>query len=339
MRGTGEAQMAFGLATEKKMSDSAESELYQHGTDAHRRLRSRRKRRRAYIRSIYLLPSMATLGNAICGFAAIYIASLDGGRDWITQFFASPEHRYLIPAYLIFAAMFFDAIDGRLARFTRHTTDFGGQLDSMADAISFGVAPAILMLQVCRLLPSFFEYYYAIDLPLFVTRAIWAAAAVYASCAIIRLARFNVSNQHGEQHHYSFLGLPSPAAASVVAATVLMYLALFDEHSPTAQLLAPGTYSKGLRVAMIGTLCVLPAITLAVGLLMVSTIRYPHVVNRYLRGRKSVGQLVVVIVACGAILAAHKYAIAVLTLVYMFWGISTYFMGRFRKHGGAAPAK
>src|SRR5664279_1860193 len=85
-----------------------------------RRLRARRNRRRAYIRSIYLLPSMATLGNAACGFAAVYIAGLDQQpADPLTRWFASS--RFIIAAYFIFGAMLFDAIDGRLVRFTRHT--------------------------------------------------------------------------------------------------------------------------------------------------------------------------------------------------------------------------
>src|SRR4051812_18467996 len=99
----------------------------------HRRRRFRRHRKRAYIRSVYLLPSMATLGNAVCGFAAMYVSALllTAGkvqttdawtRWWIQEGFSGP-------AYLIFFAMLFDALDGRLARFARHTTDFGGQLD------------------------------------------------------------------------------------------------------------------------------------------------------------------------------------------------------------------
>src|SRR5436190_17742965 len=87
-----------------------------------RRLRIRRRGRRAYIRSIYSLPSLATLGNAICGFGAMYVAALDPGPN--DRFWRWPFNHYLIAAYLIFLAMFFDAIDGRLARFTRHTTDF-----------------------------------------------------------------------------------------------------------------------------------------------------------------------------------------------------------------------
>src|SRR5580700_1293494 len=81
-----------------------------------RRLRIRRHGRRAYIRSVYSLPSLATLGNAICGFGAMYVASLDkGSPDNWTQWFYN--YRFLAAAYLIFIAMFFDAIDGRLARF------------------------------------------------------------------------------------------------------------------------------------------------------------------------------------------------------------------------------
>lgn len=134
----------------------------------HRRRRFRRHRRRAYIRSVYSLPSLATLGNAICGFGAIYISSLafaEPGRDPITEMFAA--HAFTAAAVLIFLAMAFDGIDGRLARFTRHTTDFGGQLDSLADVISFGVAPAFLAVQVFK--------HEGPDVPVFLSRAIWAA--------------------------------------------------------------------------------------------------------------------------------------------------------------------
>ena len=175
----------------------------------HRRRRLRRRGRRAYIRSVYSLPSLATLGNAICGFRAIYVSAMTpatGTNDPWTAFFIN--HHFLAAAYLIFAAMLFDAIDGRLARFTRHTTDFGGQLDSLADMVSFGIAPAFLAIQLFR---TFMQEYHP-DLPLVISRAVWAIGALYMSCAAIRLARFNVSNEHGEQHHFSFLGLPSPGA-------------------------------------------------------------------------------------------------------------------------------
>src|SRR5450432_2273154 len=144
-----------------------------------RRLRRlRRHGRRAYIRSVYSLPSLATLGNAICGFAAMYVASLDNGsHDSLARWFY--RCRFFAAAYLIFIGMFFDAIDGRLARFTRHTTDFGGQLDSLADVISFGCAPAFLALQM-------FKVSHAYDLLPVVSRLIWAISALYMSCAAMR---------------------------------------------------------------------------------------------------------------------------------------------------------
>jgi CDP-diacylglycerol--serine O-phosphatidyltransferase len=279
---------------------------------------------------------MATLGNAICGFAAIYIASLNFGTDPWTQMFM--EGRFVWAAYLIFAAMVFDGIDGRLARFARHTTDFGAQLDSMADAVSFGVAPAILMLQVMKSGIS-------ADMPFALTRAIWGIGAVYMSCALIRLARFNVSNEHGEQHHFSFLGLPSPGAAGVVAAIVLMwhaaltnYMSLGNQMDTAGQLVWP----KLLMVVFwIGTLSfwALPVLTLTVALLMVSTIRYPHVVNRLLRGRKTIPYFIGIILFCVSLLVFHQYIIGLAMVAYTLWGIGGYLLGRYRKSTGVTTTK
>src|SRR5687768_16528160 len=82
----------------------------------HRRLRFRRRSRRTYIRSVYFLPSLCTLGNAVCGFGAMYVSTLSGytGNDDLTRWMAEP-HRFTVAAYLIFLAMIFDALDGRLA--------------------------------------------------------------------------------------------------------------------------------------------------------------------------------------------------------------------------------
>src|SRR4051812_29971658 len=94
-----------------------------HGSREHRRRRMRRHGRRAYIRSVYFLPSLATLGNAVCGFGAMYVAAFDQanvGNDPWAKFFM--VHRFTAAAYLVFVAMIFDALDGRLARFARHTT-------------------------------------------------------------------------------------------------------------------------------------------------------------------------------------------------------------------------
>ncbi|HEY1686762.1 MAG TPA: CDP-alcohol phosphatidyltransferase family protein [Tepidisphaeraceae bacterium] len=269
----------------------------------HRRLRRKRRGRKAYLRSIYSLPSLATLGNAICGFGAIYVASMPIGaiRHMPIYFAGDPSDPFLIAAYLIFLAMGFDALDGRLARFTRHTTDFGGQLDSLADAVSFGAAPAFLALELFK--------HDGPALPDILARLVWAIGALYLSCALLRLARFNVSNQHGEQHHFSFLGLPSPAAAALIASFVLMErdLHLNDWHI----------------LNQLGDLCALifPALLLAGALLMVSNVRYPHLVNRYLRGKRSLGRILSVLIILLLIVVAHRYVIALGVTIYVLYGL------------------
>jgi CDP-diacylglycerol--serine O-phosphatidyltransferase len=277
----------------------------------HRRQRRRWRRRRAYIRSVYFLPSLATLGNAVCGFAAIYVAALDPNlptADWLTARFA--EHRFTVAAYLIFFAMVFDALDGRLARFARHTTDFGGQLDSLADVLSFGAAPAFLALQTLKAGYP--------DIPTILSRLIWAVGALFMSCAAMRLARFNVSNEHGEQHHFSFLGLPSPGAGAAVAALVLLQQYLLNHGA--------------WRVSAV-CLWVLPPLVLATGLLMVSAVRYPHVINRYLRGKRPVGRLVTVLVIALLFVVAHQVTLAVGAIGYALYGPAGWLMGRWRKSG------
>jgi len=273
-------------------------------------LRLRRRGRRAYIRSVYFLPSLATLGNAICGFAAIYVAGLTyttaGQRDPLAQYFS--VHGFPAAAYLLFLAMVFDALDGRLARFARHTTDFGGQLDSLADMVSFGAAPAYIALQLFKQEGP--------PLPIPATRLVWAIGAIYLSCAAIRLARFNVSNEHGEQHHYSFLGLPSPGAAGAVASFILLQQFLRN--------------SAGAFCQAAATTCVaaLPLLVLATGLLMVSNLRYPHLVNRYLRGRRSIGRLIAVVAGLLLLIVNHQAVLAVVTVGYALWGPLAYTLRR-----------
>ncbi len=237
--------------------------------------------------------------------AGLNVEHIQNADRW-TQVFAS--HSFSAAAYLIFLAMVFDALDGRLARFTRHTTDFGGQLDSLADAISFGAAPAFLAMQLFRnsMSPSF---------PVVASRLVWAIGAIYLACALVRLARFNVSNKHGEQHHFSFLGLPSPGAGGTVAALVLMQQALVQE---------------GLK--RLADICVwlLPVVVLLTGLLMISEIRYPHLVNRYLRGRRSLPQLIVVVFIALLVIVFYKYALAIGTLIYAAWGPVSFAIPRLR---------
>lgn len=247
----------------------------------------------------------------------MYIASLAAAAVLHGQAFKSADpltnylagNGFVAASYLIFLALVFDALDGRLARFARHTTDFGGQLDSLADVVSFGAAPAFIALEL-------FKVEGPAHLPVPLSRLIWAVGALYFSCAAIRLARFNVSNEHGEQHHFSFLGLPSPGAGGAVAAWILMQ-----------QDLRANNFHRLANVCLVA----LPIIVLSTGLLMVSAVRYPHVVNRYLRGKRTLGRLVLVLILLLCLLVWHQYTLAIGMVVYAFYGAALWAIARIRQ--------
>jgi len=234
-----------------------------------RRFFFRRVRRRR-LQYITLLPSLVTLINGVCGFAAIGLA-------------AKGSERFTTAAYMIFAAMVADMLDGRLARMSHSTSSFGGQLDSLCDVISFGVAPAFLSLKLLMNSMPFILLPSTALLGDFVERLIWLSAAVYMCCAVVRLARFNVENVEDETAHMSFSGLPTPAAAGMLASMVLLYRHLVKDPAAPTMLFAFG------RFVVIYTM---PFVTLWLAGLMVSRIRYPHVVNQYLRGRKPLTHLI-----------------------------------------------
>jgi len=255
--------------------------------DSHKpRGRLFRRVRRQRVRYITVLPSLITILNGVFGFTAIMYASKIG--DAAT---ARASH-FAIAGYMVLLAMFADMLDGRLARMSQSTSSFGGQLDSLCDLISFGVAPAFLML---KLVES--ELALTGDLTSDILhRFVWLAALVYISCAAIRLARFNVENDENEAAHMSFAGLPSPAAAGVVVSLVIFH----QEQVPNADLLV---YA-------------LPFFALTVGVLMVSRIRYPHVVNVYLRGKQPFDYLIRVLLFLGLVVCMKQTALFLIFTAY-----------------------
>ncbi|MFB0551739.1 MAG: CDP-diacylglycerol--serine O-phosphatidyltransferase [Phycisphaerae bacterium] len=218
-----------------------------------------RRVRRQRLKSITILPSLITILNGVCGFAAIVFAG-KGAKLGLGQF-----SYFAMSGYMILLAMIADMLDGRLARMHQSTSSFGGQLDSLCDIISFGVAPAFLMLKVLEYkLAGLAGLNPVVETLL--ERFIWVAAAGYISCAAIRLARFNVENEEDESAHMSFVGLPSPAAAGVIVSLIILH----QETLPSLNVI----------------IYVLPFMALGVAVLMVSRIRYPHILNQYLKGRK-----------------------------------------------------
>lgn len=147
-------------------------------------------------KGVYILPNLFTTGNLFCGFWAI-ISVL--------------QEKYYFAAVAILLAAIFDVLDGKVARLSGATSKFGVQYDSLADLISFGVAPALLAFS-WALRPY--------------GRFGWLAAFLFVVCGALRLARFNVMSASGETKY--FKGLPIPAAATMIALTILLYLRLIE---------------------------------------------------------------------------------------------------------------
>ncbi|MGH7128744.1 MAG: CDP-alcohol phosphatidyltransferase family protein [Planctomycetaceae bacterium] len=260
------------------------------------------KRMRRRQKLFAVLPTLLTLGNAACGFGAITFAAKVGPTD-------VPGNEFLIASTLIFLAMFFDMLDGRAARWANQTSEFGAQLDSLCDALSFGAAPAFLMLRFVQTelfagVRSTFEY---------PSRLLWWIAALYVICAILRLARFNVETDE-EDSHDSFSGLPSPAAAGTVASFPIAVRGVLDMLQPTATESAREVAQWLLPAAQI----TLPLITFAVACLMVSRIRYSHVFNQLVTGKRSRQHVIQLVFTIAIILLVQEMAVPVIFCYFAF---------------------
>src|SRR5256714_2799522 len=168
---------------------------------------------------IYLLPNLMTAGNLFCGFTAT-LKILEGALLQSTNVDAAGD-RFHEAIWFILGAFVFDFLDGRLARLGGHESGFGREFDSLADIVSFGVAPALLV--------------YRIVLQEFRT-ACWIIALIYLACGALRLARFNTVSANHERAGTAngaknFTGFPIPAAAGLIASITLFLLWLAEgEH-------------------------------------------------------------------------------------------------------------
>ena len=245
------------------------------------KLASPSRGRRVARKTVAVLPTLFTLGNVLCGFAAIFAASRVDDPSlpfgWTPLTFA---------VVFIFGGMLMDALDGRIARLTHSASELGEQLDSMADMVTFGVAPAFLAVQLVEVGTPFF----AAGDTLFGRLAL-VVALIYVACVALRLARFNIeldTDEEQDDDHTSFKGLPSPGAAGTVASLVLLHQHLLARHPE------PHWSLDAAAFIMVGVM-------LLVALAMVSQFRYVHVMNRYIRGQAPFGTLVKAVV-CGLLL-------------------------------------
>jgi CDP-diacylglycerol---serine O-phosphatidyltransferase len=230
-------------------------------------------------RGVFLLPSLMTVANLFCGYACVVYATRG---DFDTA------------AVLIGIAMVLDTLDGFLARLTNSSSAFGVELDSLADVVSFGLAPAILAFQ-WGLWPA--------------GRLGWAAGFIYLTAVAMRLARFNIQTVSVTDKRY-FAGLPSPAAAGVIASTVYLY---------------PWGLQEWRLAVLALPLVLVPA------LLMVSTIRFRSIKAIDMGWRRSYIALFIGAVLLALIAAHPRLALVAMAYTYVTWAVASFAIARLRR--------
>jgi CDP-diacylglycerol--serine O-phosphatidyltransferase len=240
-----------------------------------------------YRRGIYLLPSLFTVANMFCGYACIVYA-MRGELDTAAPF--------------IGIAIVLDMLDGQIARMTGTTSAFGVEFDSLADVVSFGVAPAVLSFQ------------WGLNE---LGRVGWAAGFIYLSAAAMRLARFNIQSAAQLDKRF-FVGMPSPAAAGVIAATVYAW-----------------PYPASSRILILAAV----AVVLVPAALMVSTIRFRSVKAIAFGWMPSYMPLFLFALFIAFIAMEPRVTLAILAYAYLLAGVVGVAITRWRfRRDGAPPA-
>lgn len=255
-----------------------------------------------------VLPTLLTLGNAICGFGAVTFAA-KVGLDQPGGWGHSDTDCLRIAAILIFLAMVFDMLDGRAARWAKQTSEFGAQLDSLCDAISFGVAPAVILIKFTA----------ESHPPNLIARLLWVIAVLFVVCAILRLARFNVETDEEDTHEF-FSGLPSPAAAGTVASFMIALPELEMLARPTDE--TASAWDEMVRSAAVAILpglqFLVPIVALACACLMVSRLRYSHVFNQWFRGRRNYQHILQLMIGLAVAFMARELAVPLIFCLFSF---------------------
>ena len=258
---------------------------------------------------IYFLPNLMTAGNLFCGFAAVIKCIqarllTDGGEYLALHPTLSWMTLYTQAVWLILAAVIFDSLDGRLARMGGRTSLFGAEFDSLADVVSFGMTPALMVFFLILAPREDYQWFRELG---------WIVAFIYLVCGAVRLARFNVITNpllHRAESESSkdFVGLPIPAAAGTVASLVLLLLNLAANARELRQL----------------TLA-LPLILILVSFLMVSTIRYPSFKQVNWETKTRFRTFVFVLVGIVLVVRLQEVALFFLFLGYIAYGLFAHY--------------
>jgi len=250
---------------------------------------------------IYFLPNLMTAGNLFCGFASV-IRCIQANYEMkqAAVITGSAIDLYKQAIWLIFGAAAFDMLDGRLARMGGRESLFGAEFDSLADVVSFGIAPALLVffliLSPTQGYPAFREIG-------------WVFAFIYLLCAAVRLARFNVITnpllaRAKAETNKDFVGLPVPAAAITVASLVLFLLSLAEQDRSLH------------RWAL-----VLPVLMAIIAVLMVSTVRYPSGKQVDMQTTTRLTRFVTVLICVAAVFVFKEVGLFVVALGYIGFGL------------------
>jgi CDP-diacylglycerol--serine O-phosphatidyltransferase len=228
-----------------------------------------------------LLPSVLTIANLFCGYVCV-VYTIQG--------------EYFTAAPFIGIAIVLDVLDGRIARMTGSSSEFGAEFDSLADIVSFGIAPSVLVLSW--------------GLEVF-GRVGWAAAFLFVAAAALRLARFNVQSVVVDKRR--FIGLPTPAAAGVSAATVFVYPYKLS-----------GPLDTWLALAMV----------VALAFLMISTIRYVSFKTMAFGGKGSYRNLIFITLVMVAVVIHPQGVLVLIAYTYLISGVIGLLTSRLKRRQG-----
>ena len=254
------------------------------------------KKEEEYEPKIYLLPNLMTAGNLVCGFLAIMTiidAISKGGVDTLDD----SRELFERAIWFILAGCLFDVLDGRLARLGGQDSPFGKEFDSIADIVSFGVAPALLVQSVIM-------NEFSGSFPIIV-------ASIYLVCGGMRLARFNCIATYGQESSGHFKGFPIPAAAGLISALTLFVLWVSETEKDLNR----------LKIVFL-------VLMLFLSYLMVSSIRYPSFKKVTWSTHKSLGWVVVAFILLMLTIIYHQWLPALLMVLYAVYGLVRPFIGK-----------
>ena len=253
-----------------------------------------------------LLPNLITMGNAVCGFVALtFVAGTDVTAGEVTRL-----ENLKTAAWCILLGMVFDVFDGRVARMTGGTSGIGAQLDSLADLVTFGLAPAGLVVTLNRVASTGHPGWKSV---------VWVFGLAYFLGAMLRLARFNVEHTPAEEDHLCFKGLPTPAAAGVVAGLVLVFFWLKEWTSWELLALAdaPPPFAASIQGAIPA---LLPFLAFFLGFAMVSNrFKYQHIASGIVARKQSFDTFVYLVFGLTLAVVMVEPIICIVFLGYLFW--------------------